>query len=165
MARVSYKEPGLKAIWKYNKRSGLWDFQRDVTDENHQEWLKIFRDDEPGETFKIAKYKPKGDPMKKNPAKRPTPAQLAARKAFAAAAKAGTLQKGKPIKRNPAKKTVNAARESSKSYGSALPWGVYEMPNGALLGKFPSQAAAIFYAQSWSDKNKRQTMISTSTPK
>ena len=56
--------------------------------------------------YKPRKSNPKARAMKTATKKKPSPAQLAARKAFAAAAKAGTLRKGSRVtaKRAPAKK-------------------------------------------------------------
>lgn len=51
-------------LWKYNRRSGLWDHQRTVTPETRQAWMKIFQRDEPSETFKLAQYKPRQPPKK-----------------------------------------------------------------------------------------------------
>lgn len=158
---MKWNEP-TRAIWKYNKRSGLWDFQRDVTDESELEWLKIFRADEPNEIFKVASRKPKGAPVKKNPtAKKPTPAQLAARKAFAAAAKAGALTKRT---RNPAKKT---ARKPANSTG----YGIIEhktlkyrvQANGpagfATVADFAKMSEAEQYGKAYADMSGVQVRI------
>jgi hypothetical protein len=51
-----------RGIWKYNKRSGLWEHQRNVTASTEAEWAKIFREDAPNDTFKISKNKPSGKP-------------------------------------------------------------------------------------------------------
>jgi len=51
-------------LYKYNKRSGLWDHKRSVTPETKDQWLHIFKKDEPNEHFAVAKNKPKHNPMK-----------------------------------------------------------------------------------------------------
>lgn len=35
-----------------------WQYERDCTEENCQEWLKVFRDDEPNVLFLASKRKP-----------------------------------------------------------------------------------------------------------
>jgi hypothetical protein len=46
-------------LWKYNKITGFWVSVRNVTPETQKEWLNIFMEDEPNETFKVSKHKPK----------------------------------------------------------------------------------------------------------
>lgn len=59
-------------LWKFNQHTGLWNYQRTVTPETSDEWLKIFRRDEPRETFKVSANKPsKAPPYLRNP----TPAE------------------------------------------------------------------------------------------
>ena len=50
------------SLWKYNKRSGIWDYQRTVTEETKDQWLSVFKNDEPSETFRVALNKPSGRP-------------------------------------------------------------------------------------------------------
>ena len=52
----------MPALWKYNRRSGLWDFQRTCAPETARQWLQVFQNDEPKETFKLAANMPKGRP-------------------------------------------------------------------------------------------------------
>jgi hypothetical protein len=47
-----------KTLWKYNKITGYWVAQRTVTPETAAQWLKVFKADEPGEKFKVAKSRP-----------------------------------------------------------------------------------------------------------
>lgn len=54
------KELGL---WKYNKITGYWKLERNVTPETKDQWLKTFKEDEPKETFMISKTKPKAKPV------------------------------------------------------------------------------------------------------
>lgn len=51
-------------LYKYNKRSGMWDHQRSVTPETKDQWLHYFKKDEPNEHFVVSKNKPKHNPMK-----------------------------------------------------------------------------------------------------
>ena len=46
-------------LWKYNKITGYWVAVRSVTDETKEQWLALFKRDEPGELFKVSKHKPK----------------------------------------------------------------------------------------------------------
>lgn len=50
------------SLWKYNRRSGLWDHQRTVTDETAEPWLARFRADEPSESFVVSRHQPKKPP-------------------------------------------------------------------------------------------------------
>ena len=45
-------------LWKYNRITGLWNVQRTVLPETKDEWLAIFRRDEPKETFVVSASKP-----------------------------------------------------------------------------------------------------------
>ena len=45
---------GKLYIWRYNRRSGLWDNVRDTLPENQERWLEILRRDEPNETFVVS---------------------------------------------------------------------------------------------------------------
>lgn len=54
--------PKSESLWRYNRRSGLWDHQRTVTEDTAASWLAKFRSDEPNETFVIAKHAPKKPP-------------------------------------------------------------------------------------------------------
>jgi hypothetical protein len=49
-------------LWKYNRITGYWRAERDVSPETAQQWLTIFRDDEPRESFKISASRPSGPP-------------------------------------------------------------------------------------------------------
>lgn len=50
-------------LWKYNKRTGYWDYQRSITSPNdEQKWLKTFQDDEPSEYFVVSKSRPSKKP-------------------------------------------------------------------------------------------------------
>jgi hypothetical protein len=46
-------------LWKYNKITGYWVAIRSVTNETKEQWLSVFRADEPNELFKVSKNKPK----------------------------------------------------------------------------------------------------------
>jgi hypothetical protein len=56
------------SLWKYNKRSGMWDHQRGVTPETKDEWTKIHQKDEPDAHFHVAAKKPKHNPNMKEEA-------------------------------------------------------------------------------------------------
>jgi hypothetical protein len=45
-------------LWRYNRITGLWDYQRSCDEETAQQWLGVFRRDEPDETFALAKHRP-----------------------------------------------------------------------------------------------------------
>jgi len=53
-------------LFKYNKRSGMWDHQRSVSPETKDQYLDIFKKDEPNEHFVVAKNRPKHNPLKEN---------------------------------------------------------------------------------------------------
>jgi hypothetical protein len=46
-------------LWRKSRTSGLWRIARDVTPETAEQWLAIFRRDEPEETFVVSARKPK----------------------------------------------------------------------------------------------------------
>jgi hypothetical protein len=52
-------------LWKYNKRSGIWDHQRGVTPETKDQWLGIHKKDEPDAHFHVGSNKPKHNPTLK----------------------------------------------------------------------------------------------------
>lgn len=50
-------------LWKYNKRSGYWDYQRTIASPNdEQTWLNTFQQDEPGEHFVLSRIRPSKKP-------------------------------------------------------------------------------------------------------
>jgi hypothetical protein len=51
-------------LWKYNKRTGYWEHQRECELETAQRWLEVFQKDEPEELFKLSKNKPKLPPSR-----------------------------------------------------------------------------------------------------
>jgi hypothetical protein len=51
-------------LYKYNKRSGLWDHQRAVTSDTRDQWLHQFKKDEPDDHFVVSKDKPSHNPLK-----------------------------------------------------------------------------------------------------
>jgi len=112
---------------------------------------------------------PFGPRMKNPTAKKPTPAQLAARKAFAAAAKAGTLKKGATIKRNPSKKTAKkrAFPINSTGYGIITPKTLkYRVqangPAGfGTVADFAKLADAEQYGRAYADMSGVQVRIVT----
>ncbi len=53
------------SIWKHNRRSGMWDHQRGVTPETKDDWMKIYRKDEPDAHFHVSSKKPKHNPLVK----------------------------------------------------------------------------------------------------
>lgn len=48
-------------LWRHNRTTGLWVVERTVTPETADEWLKVFRRDEPNETFVVSATKPKAE--------------------------------------------------------------------------------------------------------
>lgn len=59
--KTLFEKPVI-SLWKYNKITGVWNYQRTCLVETSQQWLGIFQKDVPGETFKLSKYAPKGRP-------------------------------------------------------------------------------------------------------
>jgi len=53
-----------KALWRYNKITGYWTHERNVTDETEHQWLARFKKDDPEVDFVISKSKPKGKPKR-----------------------------------------------------------------------------------------------------
>lgn len=53
------KKGGDSALWRYNRRTGYWTHERNVTDETAQAWLHIFMRDEPTEVFLLSATRPK----------------------------------------------------------------------------------------------------------
>jgi len=51
------------SIWKYNKRSGLWDHQRNVEHDTKDQWMSIYKKDEPDAHFHVSANKPKHNPL------------------------------------------------------------------------------------------------------
>ena len=45
-------------LWKYNRVTGLWDYQRTVTPETADQWLAIFTRNAPRETFVLSRKMP-----------------------------------------------------------------------------------------------------------
>jgi hypothetical protein len=54
-------------LWKYNRITGLWDFQRAVSPETADSWLAVFQKDQPQEYFRVSKNKPSQAPLIGNP--------------------------------------------------------------------------------------------------
>jgi len=46
-------------LYKFNKIIGSWDYIRTCDESTKHQWLEIFQSDEPSETFKLSKNKPK----------------------------------------------------------------------------------------------------------
>lgn len=46
-------------LYRFNKIIGNWKIERTCLLENAEQWLEIFKKDEPNEIFKLAKKKPK----------------------------------------------------------------------------------------------------------
>jgi hypothetical protein len=51
------------SIWKYNKRSGLWDHQRNVEHDTKDQWMSVYKKDEPDAHFHVSANKPKHNPL------------------------------------------------------------------------------------------------------
>ncbi len=56
------RDAGTTTLWKFNKVTGYWVYQRTCSEEEGSQWLKIFKSDEPKESFKLSKNKPSGRP-------------------------------------------------------------------------------------------------------
>ena len=52
----------LTNIWKYNTTTGYWMLVRDCYFERRDDWLRIFRGDEPDRVFKASRVRPKKAP-------------------------------------------------------------------------------------------------------
>lgn len=53
----------LTKIWSYNAITGYWKLERDCYFERREDWLRIFRGDEPGKVFKASRVRPVTPPM------------------------------------------------------------------------------------------------------
>tara|TARA_R110000868_G_scaffold243684_1_gene499699 strand:+ start:215 stop:796 length:582 start_codon:yes stop_codon:yes gene_type:complete len=53
-------------LYKFNKRTGYWDHKRSVSPENKDQWLDIFKKDDPEEHFITSKNRPKHNPLKED---------------------------------------------------------------------------------------------------
>jgi hypothetical protein len=50
-------------LWKYNQVTGFWNPERTIKDETMTtEWLEIFEKDEPGEFFRVSRFRPNYNP-------------------------------------------------------------------------------------------------------
>lgn len=49
-------------LWRYNRITGYWIFERNVSTETAEKWLSRFRKCNPGEFFKVSKKQPIGVP-------------------------------------------------------------------------------------------------------
>lgn len=48
-------------LWRYNKTTGYWEAERScIKNATCEQWLKVYKDDEPDEIFKVAAKKPSG---------------------------------------------------------------------------------------------------------
>lgn len=50
------------SLWKYHRIIGDWKYVRDCQSDTADEWLRLFKRDEPGEHFKLGKNRPTGKP-------------------------------------------------------------------------------------------------------
>lgn len=62
------EEAKKNSIWKYNSRSGMWDHQRNVEHDTKDQWLGIYKKDEPNAHFHVSSKKPKHNPTMKEEA-------------------------------------------------------------------------------------------------
>ena len=46
-------------LWKLNQRTGYWEHVRACSADNADQWITIFRNDDPGGVYKLAKRKPR----------------------------------------------------------------------------------------------------------
>lgn len=51
--------PKTLSLWKMNRVTGYWEFQRKVIETEAQAWLRIFREDEPDTLFVATARKPR----------------------------------------------------------------------------------------------------------
>jgi len=51
-------------LWRHNPTTGIWNQMRDVTPETQDQWLKIFKEDDPHADFKISARQPKASSSK-----------------------------------------------------------------------------------------------------
>lgn len=66
-------------LWRYDKVTGLWVYDRECADEAAANWLTIFQNDSPTDTFRLSRIKPNGPPKGAKPANFPTVRNMAAR--------------------------------------------------------------------------------------
>jgi len=102
-----------------------------------------------------------------NPAKKPSPAQLAARKAFADAARAGTLTKGSTTKRakNPAAKKPRVKyKDTAKNLRSDMRVGYSvhnpDMPGHLAIAWYSKKADAMEVAQEVANRTGKTLAVS-----
>lgn len=46
-------------LWKYNPITGFWVSQRTVTDDTKDQWMEIYKKDDPKASFVVSSRKPK----------------------------------------------------------------------------------------------------------
>lgn len=59
-------DAGETKLWEYNPVTGYWTFIKSVSSENANQWLNIFKSDEPKKGFVLSKNKPSGKPIGRN---------------------------------------------------------------------------------------------------
>jgi hypothetical protein len=50
------------SLWRYNRITGHWNRVRDVTPSTSEQWLAVWQEDEPNESFKVSDNKPNKPP-------------------------------------------------------------------------------------------------------
>jgi len=60
--RAILANDSVMKLWKYNAITGNWVYQRTTSKEDANQWLLIFRKDDPEDAFRISKNKPSGKP-------------------------------------------------------------------------------------------------------
>lgn len=50
-------------IWRYDPVTGYWRLVRNVLKARAQDWLRIWREDEPSVVFKLSQYRPHKAPQ------------------------------------------------------------------------------------------------------
>ena len=53
---------GCTNIWRYDPITGYWRLARNVLKERAQDWLRIWRADEPNAVFKLSRHRPRKAP-------------------------------------------------------------------------------------------------------
>jgi hypothetical protein len=120
-------------LWKYNRITGYWKAERDVTSESKDQWLAIFRKYEPKEFFHVSKNKPSFDPvkeLKKNPKKRRKTKKRRTKRAVSLRIVKRRKRKIQRVRRNPVGRFVICAtlengkhfyfRKSTESFVAGL---------------------------------------------
>ncbi len=52
----------MTSLWRYNPTTGSWVFCRECSESTAQDWLRVWKEDEPGAHFVLSPNQPKKAP-------------------------------------------------------------------------------------------------------